>query len=151
VTDGARAVERPLPQYWACPECGRKFVKEGQGHVHGTWTVEEHLEGRSAASLRIYQRFVELLRELGPVQLAPTKAQIGFQTNRIFAGVRLTERGVEGYLDLAREVESSRFRHVAPYTKRLWVHHFVLSSEDDLDDEFAGWMGEAYQVGWGAR
>lgn len=99
--------------------------------------------------MRIYERFLELLGELGPVERAPTTAQIGFQTNRIFAGVHLTERGLEGYLDLPREVESSRFRQVAPYTKRLWVHHFVLTSENDLDEEFAGWLGEAYEVGWG--
>ena len=91
------------------------------------------------------------MRALGPFELAPTKAQIGFQTNRIFAGVHLTERGLEGYLDLARKVESPRFRSVSPYTKRLWVHHFVLSSEDELDEEFAGWLGEAYEVGWGVR
>jgi hypothetical protein len=61
----------------------------------------------------------------------------------------LTERGLEGYLDLPRKVESTRFRQASPYTKRLWVHHFVLTSEDDLDEEFAGWLGEAYEVGWG--
>jgi hypothetical protein len=142
---------RTLPRYWTCPECGRKFAKEGQGHVHGKWTVEEHLADRPAASVTIYERFLERLRELGPFELAPTKAQIGFQTNRIFAGLHLTKRGLEGYLDLAREVESSRFRHVSPYTTRLWVHHFVLTSADDLDDEFAGWLSEAYEVGWGVR
>jgi hypothetical protein len=61
----------------------------------------------------------------------------------------VTERGLEGYLDLARKVESSRFRDIGTYTKRLWVHHFVLTSEDELDDEFAGWLSEAYEVGWG--
>lgn len=145
------AVERTLPSYWTCPECGRKFAKEGQGHVHGTWTVEEHLADRPPASLRLYERFVERLRELGPLELAPTKNQIGLQTNRIFAGVRVTDRGLEGYVDLPRKVESSRFRHVAPYTKRLWVHHFTLTSEGELDDEFAGWLSESYEVGWGTH
>lgn len=140
---------RTLPHYWVCPECGRKFPKAGQSHVHGTWTVEEHLADQPEASLRLYERFVELLRELGPFELAPTKAQIGLQVHRIFAGVHLTERGLEGYLDLPRKVESSRFRHVAPYTKRLHVHHFVLTVEDELDKEFAGWLREAYEVGWG--
>ena len=140
---------RTLPVYWACPECGRKFVKEGQTHQHGSWTVEEHLEDRPASSLRLYERFVELLRELGPFEYAPTRRQIGFQVHRIFAGVRVTERGLEGYLDLPRRVDSPRFRDVSDYTKRLWVHHFVVTAEDELDDEFAGWLAEAYDVGWG--
>jgi len=32
----------------------------------------------------------------------------------------------------------------------VWVHHFVLGP-GELDDEFAAWMGESYEVGWGAR
>jgi hypothetical protein len=143
--------DRTLPDYWVCPECGRKFAKAKQGHVHGTWTVEEHLAGKPADSLAVYERFVERLAAFGPFEYAPTRKQIGFQTIRIFAGVHLTDDGLEGYLDLPRKVESSRFHHIAPYTKRLWVHHFVLASPDEVDDEFAGWIGESYEVGWGAR
>ena len=61
--------------------------------------------------------------------------------------MHLTDRGLEGYLDLPREVESDRFLRVSPYTKRLWVHRFVLTSADEVDEEFAGWLGEAYEVG----
>jgi len=28
-----------------------------------------------------------------------------------------------------------------------WIHHFVLRSEAELDEEFRGWMREAYDVG----
>lgn len=142
--------DRTLPVYWVCPECGRKFAKENQGHVHGTWSVEEHLTGRPSSSLEVYERFVERLSTFGPFEYAPTRKQIGFQTIRIFAGVHVTNRGLEGYLDLPRKVESARFHHVAPYTRRLWVHHFVLGDPSELDDEFAGWIGESYEVGWGA-
>lgn len=75
---------------------------------------------------------------------------MGFRgQKRIFAGVRLTKRGLEGYLDLPRSVESLRFRNVAPYTRRLFVHHFVLESIEQLDAEFIGWIREAYWVGQG--
>ena len=137
--------------YWACPECGRKFAKAKQGHVHGSWSVDEHLAGRPSSSLEVYDRFVELLATFGPFEYAPTKKQIGFQTIRIFAGVRVTDRGLEGYLDLARKEESTRFHHVAPFAKGLWVHHFVVGDPGALDDEFAGWIGESVEVGWGAR
>ena len=144
--------ERKLPDYWVCPECGRKFTRANQGHVHGSWTVEEHLAGKPDKALKLYNEFVARLRSFGPFEFAPTKNQIGLQANRIFAGVQLTDRGLEGYLDLPRKVESDRFRHVAPYTKRLFVHHFVLEDEESLDDEFAGWMRESYEeVGWSGR
>ena len=143
--------DRTLPEYWACPECGRKFAKANQGHVHGSWTVEELLAGKPSGPLAVYDRFVERLSDFGPFEYAPTSKQIGFQTVRIFAGVHVTDSGLEGYLDLARKVESNRFRGVSPYTKRLWVHRFALGDPGEVDDEFAGWMGESYEVGWGAR
>ena len=140
---------RKLPDYWVCPDCGRKFIRAHQSHVHGKWTVEEHLVGRPSNALELYDQFVTRLRSFGPFEFAPTTRQIGFQVNRIFAGVRLTRRGLEGYLDLPRKVESHRFHHVAPYTKRLFVHHFVLMDEVSLNDEFVGWMRESYdEVGW---
>jgi hypothetical protein len=142
---------RTLPAYWTCAECGRKFAKENQRHVHGMWSVEQHLAGKPSPSLAVYEHFVERLATFGPFEYAPTRKQIGFQTVRIFAGVHLTETGLEGYLDIARKVESTRFRHVSPYTKRLWVHHFVLNDPGEVDDEFAGWLRESYEVGWGGR
>ena len=138
-----------LPDYWTCPECGRKFAKEGQRHVHDTTTVQDHLEGKPREVVALYERFVEFVEACGPVALAPTKRQIGFQVNRIFAGIRLTERGLEGYLDIARKIDSPRFRNAAPYTKRLHVHHFRISDLDQLDAEFAGWIAESYAVGCG--
>jgi hypothetical protein len=40
---------------------------------------------------------------------------------------------------------------VSPYTSRLFVHHLTLRSLEDLDDELAGWIAEAYEVGAGAH
>lgn len=44
-----------------------------------------------------------------------------------------------------------RIRRAEPYTKRLWVNHYLVTSVDDLDDTFAGWVGEAHAVGHGAH
>ena len=63
---------------------------------------------------------------------------------------KLTTRGLEGYLDLPRRVESPRFRRIAPYTQRLFVHYFVLTDRRQLDAEFSGWIHEAYHVGPGS-
>ena len=39
----------------------------------------------------------------------------------------------------------------SPYTKRLFVHQFRVVSLDQLDDEFTGWVREAYSIGAGAH
>ena len=54
-------------------------------------------------------------------------------SRRGFAGVKPTSRGLDGYLDLQRRVEDPRIRSSAPYTKRLFVHQFRVSTADQLD------------------
>jgi hypothetical protein len=118
--------------------------------VCGTWTVEEHLEGAEERALDLYRRFVSIVDAAGEFDFAPTRRQIGLRgARRIFAGLRLTERGLEGYLDLPRHVENPVFHHVAPFTKKLSVHHFVLERPEQLEGEFADLVRESYAVGRG--
>jgi len=115
-----------------------------------TWTVEDHLRDKPQASIAMFDRFVELVRNCGDVSVAPTKTTITFKgARRGFAGARPTETGLDVYLDLQRQERDPRIRQVSPYTKKLFVHHLRLTSIDELDDEFAGWVREAYAVGRG--
>ena len=135
---------------WICPTCGRSFQRIGQVHVCGTTTVEDHLQGKPPAVVALFHAFAQTVRAAGPAEFAPVKGQIGFRgQKRIFAGVKLTMRGLEGYLDLPRRAESPRFRRISPYTKRLFVHYFILTDVEQLDTEFSDWIHEAYQVGEG--
>lgn len=135
---------------WTCPTCGRRFHRAGQTHVCDSTTVEDHLRDKDPAAVALFQAFAQAVQDAGPFEYSPIRAQVGFRgQKRIFAGVRLTRRGLEGYLDLPRSVDSPRFRNVSPYTRRLFVHHFVLTSIEQLDAEFVGWIQEAYQVGQG--
>ncbi|WP_156742497.1 DUF5655 domain-containing protein [Occultella aeris] len=121
--------------------------------VTADWTVEDHLRDKPANAVALYERFVELVAACGPFTYAVAKTTITVKgTRRGFAGARPTEKGhLVGYLDLQRVVSDPRIRNAAPYTKRLFVHHFRVSDLAELDDVFAGWLAEAYQVGAGAH
>jgi Domain of unknown function (DUF5655) len=135
---------------WTCPECARTFARAKQSHKCGTWTVEQHLEGADERALDLYRRFVAIVEQSGPYEFAPTANQIGIRgERRIFAGVKLTKRGLEGYLDLPRHVENPAFHHVSPYTKKLSVHHFVVERPEQLEGEFADYVRESHAVGRG--
>lgn len=116
------------------------------------WTVERHLEGRPPAIVALYHRFVELAEACGPFTYSVAKTAITLKgTRRGFAGATLTDRHLEGYLDLQRQVADPRIRRSTPYTKRLFVHRYRVHEPGELDDEFAGWLAEAYAVGQGAH
>jgi uncharacterized protein DUF5655 len=114
------------------------------------WTVEDHLAGQPAASVALYERFVDLVSRCGPFTHAVAKTMITFKgVRRGFAGARPDRSGLRGYLDLQRVVEDPRITRATPYTARLFVHHYRIHTLDELDDDVAGWVAEAYAVGVG--
>jgi len=116
------------------------------------WTVADHLAGKPDEIAALYRRFIALVEECGPFTYRVTKTAITVKgTRRGFAGAKPTARSLDGYFDLQRELRDPRIQRASPYTSRLFVHHFRVISPDQLDDEFAGWIREAYDVGAGAH
>ena len=114
--------------------------------------MEDHLAGQPESSVALYREFVRLVEACGPFSYAVSKTSITFKgSRRGFAGARPDASGLRGYLDLQRAVEDPRFTNVSPYTKRLFVHHYRIRSPEELDDQFAALIREAYAVGAGAH
>jgi Domain of unknown function (DUF5655) len=117
-----------------------------------SWSVADHLRDKPPGFVALYERFVQLVEACGPFTYAVAKTTITFKGRRRgFAGARPTASGLVGYLDLQRVVLDPRIRSAVPYTKRLFVHHFRITASEQLDDDFAGWVREAYDVGQGGH
>jgi hypothetical protein len=115
------------------------------------WTVADHLRDAPPEHVELYRAVERLLLGCGDVTVSVAKTTITFKGRRRgFAGAKPTARGVTGYLDLTRSLAGDRrIRSASPYTKRLYVNHYLLSSPADLDDTFRAWAHEAYRVGEG--
>src|SRR4051794_4560389 len=115
------------------------------------WTVEDHLRDADPAHVALYREVEALILGQGEVSVSVSKTTITFKgSRRGFAGARPTARGVQGYLDLMRPLPMEhRITGISPYTRRLFVHRYVLRTPDDLDATFAGWVHEAFRVGEG--
>ena len=116
------------------------------------WTIERHLAGQPAFAISLFHEFIATVEDIGPFTYAVSKTTITLKgSRRGFAGARPYRLGLRGYFDLQREVQGARITSVAPYTSGLFVHQFRVASSDQLDDQFAGWLREAYAVGEGAH
>ena len=116
------------------------------------WTIERHLDGKPAEIAELYRRFIALVAECGPFTYRVSKTAITLKgSRRGFAGAKPAERWLDGYLDLQRELRDPRIRYASPYTKRLFVNQFRITSPEQLDRDFAGWVREAYDVGDGVH
>jgi Domain of unknown function (DUF5655) len=136
--------KRPL---WYCPRCGRPFVTENIWHSCVVVSLEEHLARVPADIGDVYRRFEAMVREIGPITVAPVKTRIAFIGRMRFGGCRLQQRAVAAAFILRRRIDSPRFDRVERYGARSFGYYLKLRTPDDVDAELRGWFEEAYQVG----
>ncbi len=107
----------------------------------------------SALGLCAYRRVQGLLDALGPCELRVARTQVGWARRRGFAflwmpGRWLRAPAAEIVLTISadRRFDSPRWKEVVEVRPGLFTHHLELRSVDDIDDEVAGWLAEAYRA-----
>jgi hypothetical protein len=64
---------RPL---WCCGACGRSFANANQSHACARHDLEAHFQGRTPKVRAIYDAFLAMLEDFGPVIVLPEKTRI---------------------------------------------------------------------------
>jgi hypothetical protein len=137
---------RPQEPLWPCPDCGRAFANRNQSHACGDYDLEDHFDGRPPRVREIYEAFVAMLEEFGPVTILPEKTRIAFQMRMSFAQLTVRRQWVLGHLVLARRVEDRLFTKVETISTRNHVHHFRLDAPEQVE-RLRAFAREAYAVG----
>jgi hypothetical protein len=117
------------------------------------WTIERHLEAGTDRGRALFHGFVQIVAGCGAYTTSVAKTTITFKgSRRGFAGARPRGDRLLGYFDVTYRVEDPRVGRASPYQKDLFVHHFRVDAPEQMDEEFARWIADAYdQVGCGNR
>lgn len=99
----------------------------------------------------VYDAVAALVDPFGPVTVRVTRSQAAFRRRVGFCwvwppGRYLAHPAAEVVVSVAlpRQDASGRWKQVVAVTGRRWMHHLEVRGLDDLDDEVAGWLAEAY-------
>ena len=95
----------------------------------------------------IFDKLLSVARQNGPVTVLPEKTRIAFQVRMSFAAFVIRRNWVEGHVVLARRLAHPRFRRIETFSPRNHLHAFRFEAVDEVDDEVAAWLAEAYRVG----
>lgn len=79
------------------------------------------------------------------IEVSP-KVVVLHGASRIMGSVRPTRHGLNVHLNLCHQVEDRRVAQSEPLTKKLTFHRFMLTSPDDLDEQFTIWITEAHDA-----
>lgn len=130
---------------WDCPQCGRRFARQGQGHeCSPAMAIDEYFSTGPPFERPVFDAVMAALALVGPVHVEPVSVGIFLKRARSFAQLRPMTRWVALSFSLRRKVRHPLIvRQVIPHGDRY--HHVAnLSGPDDLDDRLAGWLTEAY-------
>jgi hypothetical protein len=139
-----RSIARP---HWTCPRCGAALLSKNQRHACRPYRIEDVFAGKPFAVRELFNRFSRILESNGPVKLVPSRDRITFFSQVRIAAVAPKNKWLSISMRLPRRVKDSRFRRIETIHRQLHVHYLRISSEEELDDEFAGWLHEAYELG----
>jgi len=135
-------------EMWTCPQCGRRFANRGQTHTCAPLgSLDDHLAGKPDVIREIVERLIEVTERNGPFEVLPEKTRIAFHARMSFAALQPRRGWVDGHVVLARRREDPRFRRIESFSPRNHLHAFRLETVDEVDDEVADWLAEAYAVG----
>jgi hypothetical protein len=137
---------RTNAELWRCDSCGRAFANRHQAHACGRWTLNRHFAGRSEVVREIYDRFLAMFEECGPVTVLPEKTRIAFQVRMSFAQLTVRRDWVVGHLVLARRVEDPVFTKVESFSPSNHAHHFRLDAPEQVKS-LEAYARETYAVG----
>ena len=106
------------------------------------------MKGKSKTEVALYRKLTELIRKCGQVKIAPARTRVGFQKRIIFAAINgLSKDRLRGHIVLSRKIESKRFKRIETIPPKYYVHHFTISSEKELDEEFLEFLRKGYKAG----
>ena len=105
------------------------------------------LKNASPEVTNMYNRFVDLVKAIGPVSILPTQSRIDFQARTIFASVYFKLESLEIQLVLPTIVQDARIIRVDTIGTDKYAHNIMIDSLDDYDARFNIWLQEAYDLG----
>jgi hypothetical protein len=143
---GSDRVVKDQPPVWICPECGARLVTRNLWHSCVRTSLDALFVGADPAVVAAAERYVQLLRSLGDVQVIPQKSRLVCVARVRFGGLYPQKRSFLAAFALRRWIDSPRIVKRADYGPR-WRGHFVRIHEPgEVDDELRGWLQESHDL-----
>jgi hypothetical protein len=130
---------------WTCPDCGRMFGRQGQGHECApAMTLEEYFSTGPERERPIFRVVAAHLQSLGPVHIEPVSVGIFFKRSRTFVELRPMRNWVALSFMLPRVVIDARIARKVIGGGRRYYHVVNLRGPEDVDEEVKAWLTESF-------
>ncbi len=131
---------------WICEICGREFKNANQFHSCEQSTIEQHLEGKPDFIVEIFHKLLDILSELGELELLPLKTVIQAQKSSTFLSIYLKRNKVHLEFQAAEEKKHSSITKSIKISKNRYFHFADFKNVNEIDDKVVSIIKEAYNL-----
>jgi len=122
------------------------LISRNLWHSCGQYTLEDLFAKARPGVLAVARRYVEMLYDLGDVQVIAQKTRLVCVARVRFAGLSPRRSGFLAAFALRRWLDNPRIRQRSDYGPRWRGHHVLVQAETDLDDELRAWLQESHDT-----
>jgi hypothetical protein len=101
------------------------------------------LDGKPSEVVELYDRFAAQVLRCGEVVVAPTKTRVLFKVRTVLATVGVTSNWLDVVFVLGRRLKNRRIKKAQEEYPGI-VHFLRIERIEELDDDLANWLQEAF-------
>lgn len=129
---------------WTCPTCEREFQKNNQAHSCVKVSLESHFKNKEIAR-GLFDILIKRIEEnIGKCKIVSLPCCVHLYGNFDFLAVLPKKDRVEIRFALNRKLNTPKLKVSVPMSSKVTKYCFDIYTEKELDDEFMGWLKEAY-------
>ena len=122
------------------------FARKGQQHSCRIVALDVHFEGRDTARDLFDHLLHELSTRVGSCEVVSLPCCIHLFGDYEFLAVLPKKERLEIRFALNRQLTSPRVSRSIQVSKTSYKHYVDIHSTEAIDEEFLGWLGEAYHL-----
>jgi len=111
-----------------------------------TFKVDDQFVGKKPNVRAIYDRLLEVAKQLGPFEEEPKKTSIHLSNGRAFAGIHTRKDALLLTLVSDRPMSSPRIEKVEQASKSRYHLEVRLSQPEEVDSELVAWLQSSYAL-----
>lgn len=131
---------------WKCPKCDRTFNKEGQPHSCKKMPLIQHFVNKNKAK-ELFNYLIEIVgSKIGKCEIISLPCCIHLFGKYDFLAALPKKDKLEVRFSLNRQLNTPRLKISVPMSAKVFKNCFDISSKEEFDDEFIGWLNESYNL-----
>ncbi len=129
---------------WKCGKCCRSFAKNNQSHSCTSYTLDEHFKNKGDQR-DLFNAYLDYIRKnIGDFQIEAVPCCIHLVNTYTFSAAWILKDKIRIDFMSPEKIINKRITKTEQPSANRYVHYLEIEEIEDLDDELANWLKQAY-------